>query len=46
MGPEFKATPVDELTLDVVTETPDPILPERLYFGPIGSMKQLKERAG
>jgi len=44
MGPEFKATPVDELTLDITTETPDPILPERLYFGPIGSMKQLKER--
>ncbi len=44
MGPEFKATPVDELTLDIATESPDPILPERLYFGPISSMKQLKER--
>jgi len=44
MGPEFKAAPVDELTLDITTESPDPILPERLYFGPISSMKQLKER--
>jgi peptide/nickel transport system substrate-binding protein len=43
MGPEFQAKAVDELTLDVVTESPDPILPERLYFSPIGSMKQLKE---
>ena len=34
----FKATPVDELTLDITTEAPDPILPERLYFGPISSI--------
>jgi peptide/nickel transport system substrate-binding protein len=44
MGPEFKATPVDDLTLDVVTESPDPILPERLYFAPINSLKQSKEK--
>jgi peptide/nickel transport system substrate-binding protein len=44
IGPEFQAKPVDDLTLDVVTATPDPILPERLYFGPIGSMKQKKEK--
>jgi len=44
IGPEFQAKPVDELTLDVVTVSPDPILPERLYFGPIGSMKQKKEK--
>ena len=44
IGPEFKANPVDELTLDVVTESPDPILPERLYFAPINSMKQAKEK--
>jgi peptide/nickel transport system substrate-binding protein len=44
IGPELKATPVDELTLDVVTEAPDPILPERLYFAPINSMKQAKEK--
>jgi len=43
IGPELKATPVDELTLDVTTESPDPILPERLYFAPINSMKQAKE---
>jgi peptide/nickel transport system substrate-binding protein len=44
IGPEFQAKAVDELTLDVVTEAPDPILPERLYFSPIGSLKQMKER--
>jgi peptide/nickel transport system substrate-binding protein len=44
IGPEFEAKAVDELTLDVVTETPDPILPERLYFSPIGSLKQRKEK--
>ena len=44
IGPEFKVTPVDDLTLDVTTESPDPILPERLYFSPINSMKQAKEK--
>ncbi|MCC7367148.1 MAG: hypothetical protein IT306_01925 [Chloroflexi bacterium] len=44
IGPEFQAKAVDELTLDVVTEAPDPILPERLYFSPIGSLKQMKEK--
>lgn len=44
IGPEFQAKAVDELTLDVVTESPDPILPERLYFSPIGSLKQMKEK--
>jgi peptide/nickel transport system substrate-binding protein len=44
IGPDLKATPVDEMTLDVVTDAPDPILPERLYFSPINSMKQSKEK--
>ena len=44
IGPEFQAKAIDELTLDVVTESPDPILPERLYFSPIGSLKQMKEK--
>jgi peptide/nickel transport system substrate-binding protein len=44
IGPEFEAKAVDDLTLDVTTESPDPILPERLYFGPINSMKQAKEK--
>jgi peptide/nickel transport system substrate-binding protein len=43
IGPEPIAKAVDEYTLDVTTETPDPILPTRLYFVTIPSMKQLKE---
>jgi peptide/nickel transport system substrate-binding protein len=43
IGPEINAKPVDEYTLDVVTATPDPILPARLYFSPIPSMKLIKE---
>lgn len=37
------ATAVDELTLDVATDIPDPILPLRLYFTTIPSAKQLQE---
>jgi peptide/nickel transport system substrate-binding protein len=44
IGPELQAKAVDEFTLDVTTEAPDPILPSRLYFAPISSMKQLKEK--
>lgn len=43
IGPEFVATAVDEYTLDVTTETPDPILPVRLYFSPISSAQHLAE---
>lgn len=43
LGPELTAKAVDEFTLDVVTEKPDPIIPNRLYFSPLPSMKQLKE---
>jgi peptide/nickel transport system substrate-binding protein len=39
VGPEFQAKAVDEYTLDVVTEAPDPILPTRLYFQPQPSQK-------
>jgi peptide/nickel transport system substrate-binding protein len=46
IGPELQARALDELTLDVTTEAPDPILPSRLYFSPISSMKQLKEKPG
>lgn len=31
-GPEITATAIDELTLDVTTAEPDPILPRRLYL--------------
>lgn len=44
IGPDMHATAVDEYTLDVVTESPDPILPSRLYFSPLPSMKQVEER--
>jgi peptide/nickel transport system substrate-binding protein len=43
IGPEPTAKAVDEFTLDVTTDTPDPILPTRLYFVTIPSMKALKE---
>jgi peptide/nickel transport system substrate-binding protein len=39
IGPELQAKAVDEYTLDVVTEAPDPILPTRLYFQPQPSQK-------
>lgn len=43
IGPDLNATAVDEYTLDVVTESPDPILPSRLYFSPLPSMRQVQE---
>ncbi len=44
MGPQISAKAIDEYTLEVSTETPDPVVPERLYFSPLPSMKALKER--
>ena len=44
MGPQISATAVDEVTLDVSTEEPDPILPARLYFSPLPNMVQVEER--
>ena len=44
IGPDMMATAVDEYTVDIVTESPDPILPSRLYFSPLPSMKQVEER--
>jgi peptide/nickel transport system substrate-binding protein len=44
MGPQISATVVDEVTIDVSTEEPDPILPARLYFSPLPNMKQVQER--
>jgi len=41
LGPEVTAEAVDESTLDVITETPDPILPTRLYFVTIPSMEAI-----
>jgi peptide/nickel transport system substrate-binding protein len=39
IGPEFTVKPVSEYVIDVVTESPDPILPSRLYFSPLHSPK-------
>jgi peptide/nickel transport system substrate-binding protein len=44
VGPDMNATVVDEYTIDVETEAPDPILPSRLYFSPIPNMIQVMER--
>ncbi len=43
MGPQISATLVDDATLDVSTETPDPILPARLYFSPLPQMIHVTE---
>lgn len=43
IGPDMNATAVDEYTLDIITDTPDPILPSRLYFSPLPSMRQVQE---
>jgi peptide/nickel transport system substrate-binding protein len=43
MGPQISAALVDEMTLDVSTETPDPILPARLYFSPLPQMTHVTE---
>src|SRR4051794_33484268 len=37
IGPEAEAKPVSEYVLDVVTASPDPILPTRAYFIPFHS---------
>jgi peptide/nickel transport system substrate-binding protein len=44
IGPNMNATAVDEYTVEVTTEAPDPILPSRLYFSPIPNMIQVQER--
>ena len=44
MGPQISAAVVDEMTIDVTTEEPDPILPARLYFSPLPNMVQATER--
>jgi peptide/nickel transport system substrate-binding protein len=43
IGPEFKVNPVDEYTIDVVSDSPDPLMPSRLYFAPLHSPKAQKE---
>src|SRR4051812_2254611 len=45
VGPPFEAKAVDKLTLDVVSDSPDPILPSRLYFAPLPDPAQVKNDA-
>jgi peptide/nickel transport system substrate-binding protein len=37
LGPEIEAKPVSEFVVDLVTASPDPILPTRVYFLPFHS---------
>ncbi|MEX2374749.1 MAG: ABC transporter substrate-binding protein [Dehalococcoidia bacterium] len=43
LGSELEATVVDEYTIDLVTEDPDPILPLRMYFVTIPSAQAIEE---
>ena len=43
MGSQITATAVDDLTLDVQTAEPDPLLPAVLYFAPLPSARQIRE---
>lgn len=43
MGSQIKATAVDDLTIDVQTADPDPLLPAILYFAPLPSARQIRE---
>src|SRR5262249_26312233 len=43
IGPEFVVKPVDDYTIDIVTESPDPLIPTRMFFGAIVSPRQFKE---
>ena len=43
MGSQITAVAVDDLTLDVQTAEPDPLLPAVLYFAPLPSARQIRE---
>lgn len=44
MGSQTTAEVVDDMTIDVITEEPDPIIPERMYFTGIPSKRLLEEQ--
>jgi peptide/nickel transport system substrate-binding protein len=46
MGPQISAKVVDAYTIDVMTETPDSLIPWRMYLGGVSSMKQIVETPG
>jgi peptide/nickel transport system substrate-binding protein len=43
IGPEFVVKPAGEYVIDIVTESPDPILPSRMYFAALHSPKAQRE---
>ena len=43
IGPDFVVKPVGEYVVDVVLESPDPVLPARMYFAPLHSPKAQRE---
>ncbi|MDF3042121.1 MAG: peptide/nickel transporter substrate-binding lipoprotein, partial [Thermomicrobiales bacterium] len=43
MGSQITASAVDDLTIDVQTADPDPLLPSVLYFAPLPSARQVRE---
>ena len=43
IGPDFTVKPVSEYVVDVVTESPDPIMPSRMYFAALHSPKAQRE---
>ena len=43
MGPQITAEAVDKSTVAVITETPDPLLPRRIYLAGLTSAKQILE---
>ncbi len=43
MGPQITAEAVDEATVAVITEAPDPLLPRRIYLAGLTSAKQILE---
>ena len=46
MGPQISAEAVDDYVIHVTTETPDPMIPWRMYLGGISSMQQIQESPG
>ena len=42
MGPQIMAEAIDEYTLRITTDEPDPLIPERMYFTGIPSMQAIQ----
>jgi peptide/nickel transport system substrate-binding protein len=43
VGPEFVAKPVSEYVIDIVLESPDPVLPTRMFYSAMHSPKAQRE---